>query len=260
MTAVREGPSRGSRPLLELGLGAAWLLGVAAVLQILERVLPAVSVGVAILGALLVDYCAGRSGVRWTTVEGESPLAARRVAGGAAVALAVGLGVILVARAAGWLAGHGEGVHASSAIGFAVLRAAAVATRDELLYRGIPLAAAARAGVRPSVARAFAALVGGAAIALVPGSSPAAVALAVAGGWLSASLWARDRGAWGAVGAAAAWQVLFGSVLHGGLFDVDWMVGNLAIGVGSWGPPAWLATAALAAAGVGVTRMAARRL
>ncbi len=147
----------------------------------------------------------------------------------------------------------------SAALALAVARAAAVSVRDELLFRGIPLAAAARAGVPAPIARGFAALVSGAAIVMIPGASPAAVALAVASGWLFASLWERDRGAWAAVGAHGAWVLLIGSMLHGGLFDVDWTTGNLAIGASAAGAPAWLAAGVLAVAGVLVVRWGAAR-
>lgn len=234
-------------PLAELGLGAAWLLGLAASLQILDRLLPAASLAAAVLGALLADMAASRAGVRWNVTDDPDappiafPAAARRVAVGAGIALAAGLAVIGIARFSGLLHGHGEGPSLSSAVLFAILRAAAVATRDELLFRGIPLVAAARANIPAPFARAFAALTSGAAIAFLPGTSPAAIALAVASGWLYAGLWQRERGAFMAVGAHAAWMLLFGSLLHGGLFDVDWTNGSLAIGATSWGAPAWLA-------------------
>lgn len=257
-------------PLTELGLGAAWLVGSAAVLLVLDSVLGAASMATALIGALVLDMAASRAGVTWDVAgwRGEAvdspraPMAPRRivarVAAGALVALITGGAVVALAAALRWLTGHGEGVHLSSALGFALVRAAAVAVRDELLHRGIPLFAAARAGVPAPVARAFSALVSGAAIALLPGVTPAAVALAVGSGWLFAALWERDRGAWAAIGAHAAWVLLVGSGLHGGLFDVDWTVGNLAVGPSASGAPAWLAAAALGAAGLAVLAVGER--
>ena len=55
---------------------------------------------------------------------------------------------------------------------------------------------------------------------MLPGVHLAAVVLAAASGWFFAALWQRDRGAWMALGAHGAWLLLFGSVMHGGLFDV----------------------------------------
>lgn len=245
---TQTGAPRSRARVVELGLGAAWLLAVAAVLLVIERLLPSAALAAPIFGALVADVAAGRAGVRWEDAppSGRSPV--RRIAGGAGAAMAAGLVVVVVAIPLGLLQRHGAGVHPDPALLLAVVRSASVAVRDELLYRGIPLFFAARAGVHPLLARGFAALAGGAAIVLLPGVGPAAVALAVVSGWFFATLWQRDRGAWAALGAHATWLLFFGSVLHGGLFDVDWTRGNLAIGATSWGAPAWLATAVLAAA------------
>lgn len=235
------------RPLTELGLGAAWLVGVAGALQLVERLIGSAALAAPIAGAVLVDVAASRAGARW---DARGPVAwqdaARRVARGAALAVVIGAAVTAPAAIAGWISGRL--VQPGAAILFAVIRAAAVAARDELLYRGIPLAAAERAGVHPLAARAFAALSGAAAIALIPGVSAAAIALALASGWLFATLWQHERSGWAAAGAHAGWALFTGSILHGGLFDADWTTGNLSIGSGSSGAPAWLATAAMVVA------------
>jgi hypothetical protein len=260
----KRSPPRPARPLIELALGAAWLVGSAAVLLVLDAVLGAASMATALIGAMLLDLASSRAGVAWDVAGavGEAwgyalpdrtpRRAVQRVAIGAGVALVVGGAVLGLSAGLRWLGGHGEGIHPSFALGFALVRAAAVAVRDELLYRGIPLFAAARAGVSARVSRVFSALLSGAAIALMPGVTLGAVALAVGGGWLFASLWQRDRGAWAAIGAHAMWALLIGSVVHGGLFDLDWNVGNLAMGPSAEGAPAWLAAAALVGAGFAV--------
>ena len=251
------GPRGSAAPLVELGLGAGWLVGLGAAVQLLDQILGAANLGAAILGALLVDLAAGRAGVRWDREDvgiDARKGAARRVAAGAAVALGAGGLVLALAAALRWF--HAEdGARPSAALAFALARAAAVSVRDEMLFRGIPLAAAARAGVPAPIARGFAALVSGAAIVMVPGVSAAAVALAVGSGWLFATLWQRDGGAWAAVGAHAAWLLLIGSLLHGGLFDVDWTTGNLALGASSAGAPAWLTAAVLVVAAIAVNRL-----
>lgn len=266
-------PTSPLAPLAELGLGAAWLVGGAAVLLILDSILGAASMATALVGALLVDLAASRAGAAWDVAgqpgdawdarplpEGAPRRLVERVAAGALVGLLTGGSVVALSIALRWLTGHGEGVRPSYALVFALVRAAAVAVRDELLYRGIPLFAAARAGVPAPVARAFSALVSGAAIALLPGVTPGAVALAIGSGWLFAALWERDRGAWAAIGAHAAWVLLVGSGLHGGLFDLDWTVGNLAIGPSADGAPAWLAAAVMAGAGFAVLALGGRFL
>jgi membrane protease YdiL (CAAX protease family) len=241
---------RAGHPLVELGLGAAWLTGLAAVLSILDRVIGPASLGTALFGAIAVDMAAERAGVRWSDgVPGPATqrLTVQRLGAGAGAAL-VAWGLSLAPAAAlGWF--HADGARPSPALVLAVLRAAALGVRDELLFRGIPLTAAARAGVPATAAQVFAALVSGAAVVMVPGATPAAVALAVASGWLFAAVWRRDRGAWAAVGAHAAWSLLVGPVLHGGLLDVDWTTGELAVGASAAGPPAWVAAGVLIAVG-----------
>jgi hypothetical protein len=65
--------------------------------------------------------------------------------------------------------------------------------------------------------------------------------LTAASGWLFATLWQRDRGAWSAVGAHAAWALLTGAVLRGGLVDIAFKEGNLGLGPRASGAPAWIA-------------------
>jgi hypothetical protein len=251
--AAKRAPHR----LVEIGLGAAWLVGLAAALQALDQISGVAELRTPLFGALAIDLLAGRAGVRWDWDElglDSRRYAVRRTAAGAAVALIAGGLVIAVAAALHWF--HGEAMaRPSAALAIAVARATAVAVRDELLFRGIPLAAAARARVPAPVGRGFAALVSGATIVMIPGVTPAAVALAVASGWLFAALWERDRGAWAAVGAHGAWLLLVGSALHGGLFEVEWTHGELAVGASAAGAPAWVAAATLAAAGFAVLRL-----
>jgi hypothetical protein len=252
-----RGRARGRAALVELGIGAASLVGIAFALRLLELLLGPANLGAAIFGALAVDIAVGRMGVRWDAEEVPAIAAkkgALRVAAGSLVTLVVAGVVVSVAAALHWF--HREGPTApSSALAFALVRAAALATRDELLFRGVTLRAAARAGIPASVARVFAALVGGAALVLVPGVTPGAVAVAVALGWLTARLWEHDRGAWAAVGAHAMWLLIVGSALHGGLLDVEWTSGELAIGASASGPPAWLAAALLVVAAIVVGRL-----
>jgi membrane protease YdiL (CAAX protease family) len=249
-------PSPRSR-LIELGIGAGLLVGLSACLQLFEQILGPSNLGGAIFGALAVDIAAGRTGVRWDwdTLPLDAPRRAiARVGAGAGVAVVAGGLALAIAAAMRWFRATGP-VAPSATIAFAVARAAAISVRDEILFRGIPLAAMSRARVPPMVARAFAALVSGAAIVAVPGATPAALALAVASGWLFAALWERDRGAWAAVGAHAAWVLLLGSFIHGGVMDLEWTTGELAVGAAADGMPAWLAAGILLVMGFGVARL-----
>lgn len=249
------------KPLIEIALGVAWLVGISAALRILDLAFGPAALATAMAGALAVDLAAGRAGVRWS----EDPEAkdtaltlAQRAAIGAGITLAAGAVVVGASAALHWF--HVDGLSATGVLIFALVRAVALGVRDELLYRGIPLLAAERAGVPPLVARGFAALAGAAPLVLVPGVTPAAVAMTIALGWLCGALWERDRGAWAAVGAHGAWVLVVGSVLHGGLIDADWTTGNLALGATAAGPPAWLATGVLIVAAIVVTRVVPARL
>jgi uncharacterized protein len=247
--------------LAELGIGATWLLGVGAVLQVLDLLVGASPLGAAIAGAVLVDLAADRAGVRWDGRAGRGRgkklpwrVAARRVLTGAGRALCAVLLAVGVGWALGWA--HGGLGRPSVTAGILLLRVTAVAVRDELLFRGIPLAAAHRARVPRPAAELFAAAAGAASIALLPGSNPAAVALAFGSGWLFASLW--RLGAWAAIGAHAVWLLLLGGLLRGQLLDIEWGPGLLGLGVHSAGAPAWLAAGAAVAVAVADRLFAAR--
>ncbi len=235
-----KAPRAPGTPLVEIGLGMAWLLGTAAMLQVVELLFGRVIMGAALGGAVIADVAATWAGVRWD--EGEKRHwkdAVARLGAGAGVAA----GVIALTLIVGAAVGRLEISRGAPSIGIflVVLRSAAVAIRDELIFRGIPLVAAARAGVPRPVARAFSALAGAASMALLPGASPASIALTAASGWLFATLWQRDRGAWSAVGAHAAWALLTGAVLRGGLVDIVVRDGNFGLGPRASGAPAWIA-------------------
>ena len=252
-TADKE-PKPPGPPLVEIGLGLAWLLGTAALLQVVELLLGRIIMGAAIAGAVVADIACTGAGVRWDA-GAKRPWkdAVARLAAGAGVAA----GVIAVTFALGAALGRLEVRAGAPTLGIflVVLRSAAVAVRDELVFRGIPLVAAARAGVSKPIARGFAALAGAASIASLPGASPASVALTAASGWLFATLWQRDRGAWSAVGAHAAWALLTGAVLRGGLVDIAFREGNLGLGSRASGAPAWIAAAIALVAAVLLPRL-----
>ncbi|WP_437645678.1 type II CAAX prenyl endopeptidase Rce1 family protein [Sorangium sp. So ce362] len=267
LNAAEEGAPRPDRPgpqrrLLELALGAAWLVGLAAALQIVAVLLSSSPLAAALAGAVVADLVASRAGVPWTDpLEPEGPghraRIARRVGLGAAlsalaVLLTLGVSVVL-----GWATvDAGE---PSVSFGFAVARAIALAVRDELLLTGIPFAAAARAGVSSRHAFAFSVLAHGAALGLAPGATASSFALTSALGALAAALFLRGRGAFAPIAAHASFIALAGAGLRGSLLDVTWVDGALAAGTRAFGPPAWLAAAALAALAALVLRAGAPR-
>jgi membrane protease YdiL (CAAX protease family) len=241
-------------PLVELGMGLAWLMGAAAALQVVDVLFSKYIMGVAISGAVIADVVSTWAGVRWD--EGEKRAwkeALGRLAAGAGIVTAV----IAVTFAVGAVMGKVEVQAGAPSVGLllVVLRCAAVAVRDELIFRGIPIVAAARAGVPAPIARGFAALAGAASIASLPGVSAASLVLAAATGWLFASLWQRDRGAWSAVGAHGAWALMTGAVLRGGVVDMAFKEGNLILGPRASGAPAWIAAAVAVVAAVVLPRL-----
>ncbi len=247
-TKKKKKPARAASPLVELGLGAAWLVGLSAVLLIVEFAIGKSMVGVAVAGAVIVELAAGWAGVRWDLGPPRAFGAVlRRVGAGFGVAAAIIAPALLLSLVAGWA--HASAGRPSIALALAVIRAGSLGVRDELLFRGIPLAACMRAGVRPLHARLFAALAGAAPLALAPGASITSVALAVALGWLFASLWQQERSGYSAAAAHAAYLLIVRAFLHGELLDLEWTTGALSIGARASGPPAVIvAITAIAAA------------
>jgi membrane protease YdiL (CAAX protease family) len=238
----------------ELAMGAAWLLGIACMLRAIELLLGQNPLAVALLGALVVDFATSRAGVSWQVPEGDGAAAAigRRLGLGAAAATAA----VLVALAVGAVSGQVaiEAGTPSAAMGLALLRAVAIGARDELLLRGLVLSAARRAGAREAHAVAFSALASGATIALAPGSTPAAFALACASGWLFAEVWRRAGGALAAIAAHALWSLATTSLLRGGVAYAVWTSGTLTEGARASGAAAWLGAAACATLAAAATR------
>lgn len=248
--APRVDPGHPRSPLVELARGAAWLVGLAAVLQLVTRALGASPLAAVLAGAVIADIGSARAGVRWDDPDGQGPandprrVALRLGTGAGLAAIAVALTVAL-ALALGWAGVAATGTPAVAFL-LVLLRSAAFAFREELLLTGIAFAAAARAGVPSRYALAFAALAHGAAVTLAPGSSPAAVTLAVALGALTARLWQR-RGPLAAIAAAATFHVLAGAGLRGDLLDITWRAGSLTTGARASGEVAWLAAACVVA-------------
>jgi hypothetical protein len=262
--------------LAEIGLGAAFLVGLAAALQIVELVLGKSPLASAIAGAVVADIVAARAGVRWDsspprpkpgeplagantktapTTPDEKPHPAatpneiqptpvRHTAIGMAAALIAMVATLTLGALFGWVQIDAGGP--STSIAFGILRATAIGVRDELMLRGIILTAASRARLHPLLGASFAALAGGASLALIPAVSLGAIALAVTSGFFFALLWQRFQGAWAAVGASAFWAFLIGTATRGGILDVTWLSGSLVSSGRSTGGAAYLAAAIFA--------------
>jgi uncharacterized protein len=258
--------------------GCAWLVGIAAAVRIVDLLLGNNPFAAAIAGAVLVDFATARAGVTWDgrpeasesrsrgktasppeSTAGAGEHVALRIARKLGTGVAIGASIVVITIAVGLVPGWAQismGMP-SPILGFALVRAAAVSVRDELLYRGLVLTLAERAKLPGHVAVAYAALAGAASIALLPESSPGAVILALASGWLFASLWRRGQGAWEAVGAHAAWAFCAESLLRGGLLDATWTLGSISPGPRAEGTPAYLASGICVAMVLGAGRLRA---
>jgi hypothetical protein len=242
-------------PLVELGIGAAWLLGLSALLTIGDGFLGQVPIARAILGGLVASIAAGRAGIVWdeNDPESDSPKRALRGLGlGIALAASACLAAILVAHFAGW-ASVKPG-HPGLMLALSVVAGAGAAVREEVVLRAIPIHFAKRTGIGAAWATGFAALLTPASFLLSTATTPASVALAIASGWLAARLLWKTGSLWAAIGANVACSLLTGPLLHGGLFDVSWTNGELAHGALGWGPPAALGAVLLGLAALAVGR------
>lgn len=188
--------------------------------------------------ALLAEWGAGRAGVEWTDPSRrEHPEVPRRVGVGAALGLgagAIAIAFSLLTRAA--TLERGSPALGQALVGLVVSAIAAV--RDELLLRGFVLAACA-GWIAPSAGVAMCALAGAAASFGAGHASGGELAVAALSSAAFAALWVRDRGAWMAVGAHAAWLWTTGTLARGGVLDVRSALG--AWGGGDAGMPGSLA-------------------
>lgn len=198
------------------GWGLAFWGGTQLAAGLLERRATAL----ALVQAALAEWGAGRMGITWSDPLAPIPsLAAvgRRAARGAAMGAAAAVAAMAVALATGGaviaLIGPSLG---SLVVGLFASILAAV--RDELLLRGVVLRATR--GLFPTEVSLLAC---GAAAAAARWGADGAFTMAVATDGLRAialgALWVRDRGAWMACAANAAWMWTLGAVVHGGLVD-----------------------------------------
>ena len=207
--------------------------------------------------AALAEWGAGRVGLAWSDPLAPVPTwrdLARRAGKGAALGGGAAALVVLAA-----LALHAATLAAPSpaagplAVGLVI--ALLTAVRDELFLRGLVLRATA--ALLPS-GLALAAC--GAAAAAARWGADGVLGLAVAveavRGVAMGAIWMRDRGAWMAVGASAAWTWALGSLVRGGLLDVRFATEGdaglpalLVLAVGAVAASAWALARAAGKAG-----------
>ena len=80
-------------PLVELGTGAAWLVGLGAVNQIVMIALQSNPLATLVVQAVVVDLAVGKAGVRWDPgADGETGAEVRSAARGLGVGAGIALG------------------------------------------------------------------------------------------------------------------------------------------------------------------------
>ena len=204
--------------------------------------------------AALAEWGAGRIGITWSDPLAAMPSSktlARRMGLGAAMGAAAAAAVVVLAMVTGGAAmAPASPGFGSLAVGLVVAVLASV--RDELFLRGAVLRATR--GLLPAWA-SLAACGAAAAAARYGAEGVFDLSLLVAGlrGVALGSIWVRDRGAWMAVGASAAWAWSLQSLVHGGLLDLRFVTEADA------GVPAVVMMAVAAVVGLVVTTGVASR-
>jgi hypothetical protein len=239
---LREPDPTAAATVREAGKVVGWGLALWGVAQLAMAVFSRNATAMVAVQAVVAEWGAGRLGITWSDPLAPMPtwrvLQRRAGLGVAAGAVAAAL-VVGIALATGGAA-MAKGSPAVGLLAVGLVVSVLTAVRDELLLRGVVLRVTR--GLLPPWASLLAC--GAAAAAARFGhDGVVGLALAVEGlrGLALGALWVRDRGAWMAVGANAAWMWVLGSIARGGLLDVRFATESDA------GLPA-VAAAAIAAA------------
>ncbi|HQP37694.1 MAG TPA: hypothetical protein PLI95_21065 [Polyangiaceae bacterium] len=241
----------------QLIAGAAALLGLGAGLHLLDGWLHTNPLAASLIGAVVVDLVGGRLGLKWSDQEGlTARLKGLAFLRGFGSGIGIALAVVVVAALLRWTTvTRGSPSIVGLALGFAA--PLALAARDELLFRGLPMALA-RGRVKDRWLLPFVALLGAAPIVLQPGATLIGVVLAVCSGGFHAVCWRLGRGAWIAWGAHAGWSFMAGAGVHGVLLDAWFNDGVLVPAARAHGAVAWLAALLFAIAALGSLHWASR--
>lgn len=200
-----------------------WGVAIVGAIQVAGAYLAQRHAAAVVVQLIAAEFGTGQLGVAWS-----DPLAA--VPTGMMIARRALRGVALGAAAAVVLLGASVLFHASDfALGtfgvapivVGLVASAATGARDELVLRGLVLRALGpRATLRTKVAVCAAAGVAWR-FGIQPGAPWPALAFSGLAGAALAALWIRDRGAWLAVGANAAFTFTTGTLAQGALLDVS---------------------------------------
>lgn len=188
--------------------------------QLAAAVLEKSAVAMVVAQAGLAEWGAGRMAIAWSDPRADTPTwqaIGRRAAVGAAFGSGAAAAVAAVAIALR-LAVLERGEPALGALLVGLFVAALGAVRDELLLRGVVLRATRLLPVGATLVACG--LAAAAARFGVDGVFSAALVPEALRGAALGALWVRDRGAWMACAANAAWTWTMGPGLGGNLLDV----------------------------------------
>jgi hypothetical protein len=255
----KAAPSRIASSLAELGTGAAWLLGLTAALLLADGLLHHLPMARTLLTALATGIAVGRAGVVWDEADpsgDDYKRSGRLLLGGIARGLGAGAIALAVAALAGWVT-IDRGRPGLGAI-ISTVVAAATTVREELLFRALPFHFAKRACIDDRATVVFATLLSPTPFLLAPGATPAAVALSLGFGFLSARLLARTRSVWSSIGSMVAARIVLGPALQTAVLACAWQKGEATMSPLAAAAPAWIAAGVAAVVGLVAVPRAAK--
>lgn len=189
--------------------------------HLVARLLETRSMAATVLSAVMAEWGARRLGVTWTD---DAPTDAPQRSLARRILVGAGLGAGAIGAVAAFASATGAVVFDRTNLAVSVLVMGLVtalfdAMREEMLLRGVVLRAL---GASPSpLFRVVATGVVSAAATLgTPDVAPERVVVGLVLGLFFGALWVRDRGAWMAWAAHAAWLFGQGLLLQGGMFRV----------------------------------------
>jgi hypothetical protein len=234
-----------SSALREIAAGTACLISVTAGLQLVAGYAPN-PITRAFVGAFALSLVSGAVGF---DAEAPGPSVRARVLRAALLGLAVSLVSLAAALALGGRLRSGE-IGLGALLG--VAEGLAVAYRDEVWLRGLPLFFARRAGLSPRVTLPYLVATGVCVVALEPAAKLPGLALTAANGLAFAALWLRTGDPWAPVAAHGAWRVASDVVLAGDVLELE--PSKLPTTVGASGILAWIGVAAAVGVALSVSR------
>jgi hypothetical protein len=224
-----------------LARGGAMLLAAGVALRLLESIFASRPILPVVIGAFALDAWSRRLGVRWMPTpapESRSQVFRRWVA---RVGIGLGIGLFVVAGSAiGGAARVGFGTASATSMAIGAVRIAAHAFRDELLYRGIPLALA-EGHVPRSWSIAFCTVFGVAPLMLSSGGRLELLVLGAAAAVFFALSWQVGPGGFAAWASHTGWLFAIEVVARGAPLDVTW---SLSSTTEASGVPAYIGAAA----------------